>query len=127
MGKFTGKFQLELISRNTYLYIPLKEPLQYVSNNNTVFLLDEYFETDLASVPRFLWSIPNFSTGDFPRSALVHDWLFQLHDLGKEKLNFFQTNALLYEMIRAEGGNKLTAYMYQQACNVFGICIWDRK
>lgn len=127
MGRFVGTFKLSPITPkpNSYWYEPGSVPLTYYSDNGGMFQLEESFETDLASVPRFLWSIPGFATGDWPRPALLHDWLYQKHHDGKDIVGFNEANELLQEAMRAEGSSMWLAWMYKAACNKFGKCIWD--
>ena len=51
-------------------------PLDYWSDVlNALVRVELGFQTDLASIPRFLWAVlPPF--GRYTNAALVHDWLY---------------------------------------------------
>lgn len=127
MGRFIGTYTLTPVTPkpNCYWYEAGKVPLTYYADNGAMYQLRGGFETDLASVPRFLWSIPGFSTGDWPRPALLHDWFYVRHHEGKDVVGFREANYLLGESLRAEGASYWLAWMYREACNTFGKGIWN--
>lgn len=129
---FIGDYRLrEIEGTNKYEYVPATwkglMPLRFVRDNNEVIILNEKFTTDLASIPRFLWSIPGFARDDYKKAALVHDYLYYLHDEGRELKGFKESNIILYEALRALGCCKARANMYYYSVQTFGKPIWNRK
>lgn len=128
MGQFRGQVTLVYLGPDSYRYQPVADdPLAYTSNDGNDFVLDESFDTDMASTPRLLWSVPGYGPDDYLQAALVHDWLFARHHQGREILTFRQTNALLEEMVRSLGGNRFRAFAYRVACDLAGWPIWHRN
>jgi hypothetical protein len=127
---FSGKYALVPLEyqRNNYCYVPMIDsPLRFTSKRfNKVIILNEIFNTDLASTPRILWAIPRFGTGDYPRSALVHDWIYELHHRKIELASFREANSILEEAMLIEGAPKSVAYAWKKACDWFGGGIWNR-
>src|SRR5438445_9920454 len=79
-GIFHGSYSLVEIGYRLWRYIPdPNEPLTYTTADGRAIRIDAEFETDGATVPRFLWSIPGLDPMDWPRAAILHDWLWELH------------------------------------------------
>lgn len=79
MSTFTGPLRLEHQNANWRTW-KLLEPLTWEAEAGTIEI-PAGFETDGASVPRFLW--PFFPlTGRYLRAAVLHDYLWTLLEAG---------------------------------------------
>jgi len=86
-------------------------------SDGSVITIYEGFETDLSSMPEFLWSIMK-PFGDWLIAALVHDYLYSY---GKQ-LNYTRKFADK-EMLKISltlGANKLDAYTRFYGVRLFG-------
>ena len=102
-----------------------------ITHNEEVWLIDQGFITDLASIPSIFfllqWGLWNYS-------AIVHDHIYQYGYLwlvdGEEKIavtfNRKQTDYLFYSMNRSFGVNKITAYLMYLAVRLFGKKAWNK-
>lgn len=75
MSTFTTPASVELL--DNYHFRLIEPFLFYVGEKeapDTIFSIPAGFETDLASVPRLLWSLlpPH---GRYAKAAILHDWL----------------------------------------------------
>jgi hypothetical protein len=89
-----------------------------------VIRIDAEFETDGATVPRFLWSIPGLDPMDWPRAAILHDWLWELHRAGRPVADFFDSNRILEEAVRSLGWSSILAHLVRRAVDLFGWLLW---
>lgn len=81
-----------------------------------VIEVPEGFDTDLASVPRFLRDREAFDVNGLSRRpAVLHDWLYATGRGGKAFADATFRRALL-----AEGVGAVTAWAFYQAVNWFG-------
>lgn len=68
-----GAFPLPLVVDASGPRQVLTEPFVFVSKSRGRVEVEKGFDTDFASVPRFLWWLyPPW--GDYKRPAVVHDW-----------------------------------------------------
>lgn len=86
MSSFTTPAQLELLDRG--LRFRLLAPFVYHVGQYPSAQRIEVpagFETDLASIPRILWSVlpPH---GRYAKAALLHDWLYSPHSGEHDRL-----------------------------------------
>ena len=96
-----GKFRLMLLT-----------PLEYESASlNKRIIVPKDFVTDLASIPRSLWSfLPPL--GRYDRAAVVHDWLYQTGCVTRETADF-----VMLEAMRASHVDAVTRYtLYAGVC-----------
>jgi hypothetical protein len=78
------------------------------------------FQTDLASIPRFLWSIyPPF--GKYTNAALVHDWLYTFQPCTRA-----QADAVLLEAMEVCGVSWFTRKVIYYNVRMFGGSYWNR-
>ena len=108
--KFSGQLQVEDTGdgRN---YRLLKN-LMYFSGPLRI-VVPKGFETDYASVPRFLWNIIP-PTGKYSRAAVVHDYLYRSQITSR-----VVADAIFYEAMRALGVTWRCWIMYM-AVRLFG-------
>lgn len=77
MSSFTAPLVLEQIP-GTCLW-RMDRTLEYHAGtypSAEVYLVPRGFRTDLASIPRPLWSVLGHPAGSYAAAAVVHDWLY---------------------------------------------------
>lgn len=122
---FAGRYALTEIGYRLWMYTPdLEAPLTYTAQDGRRFVMREAFETDGASVPRFLWSIPGMDPLDWPKAALLHDFCFECRKSGVLAAGFFESNELLAEALRSLGWRRSLAWSVKWAVNLFGWWFW---
>lgn len=125
MSGFTGKYALEEIGYRLWRYIPNPlDPLTYTANDGRRFVIDQEFETDGATSPRFLWSLPGLDPMDWPRAAILHDWLWTQRYSGTLIVSFKGSNRLLREAIRSLGWSRRVAWTAWVGVTLFGWVWW---
>jgi hypothetical protein len=78
------------------------------------------FQTDLASIPRFLWSIyPPF--GKYTNAAIVHDWLYTFQPCTRA-----QADDVLLEAMEVCGVSWFTRNVIYYNVRMFGDPYWNR-
>lgn len=91
----------------------LAEDFEIVTKQGT-FIIPKGFITDLASTPRFLWSIlPPF--GRYSVAALVHDYLYRI---GYDKK---LADKVFYELMIKHGTYKWKAKVMYYGVKLFGF------
>jgi hypothetical protein len=124
--RFSGGYALVEVRHRLWRYYPdPNQPLTY-DDGRVYITLDQSFETDGASIPRIFWSVPGFDPMDWPKAALLHDWLWEEHRRGGA-IGFHGSNRLLYNAIRTVGWNRLVACLCWIGVTLFGWIIWRRK
>src|SRR6478609_9493854 len=96
-GKWEGKYSLWPIPElpRMFLYLPdEKEPLTYITSGQTRIVLDQIFDTDLASIPRWMWGTKWLNPIAWIPAALVHDWLWELHRRKEATIGFYESNVI---------------------------------
>jgi hypothetical protein len=122
---FHGSYQLAEIGYRLWRYIPDPDgPLTFTTRDGRVIVIDSEFETDGATVPRVFWSLPGLDPMDWPRGAILHDWLWERHHAGQPVAGFFESNRILQEAVIALGWSRLLACVVRRAIDLFGWAIW---
>lgn len=80
------------------------------------FLVPEGFSTDLASIPRILWSIASPAKSEFIGPAIVHDFLYR-KTCDFDRLN---TDRIFFTMLKENGVPVLMAYAMYASVRIFG-------
>ena len=97
----------------------LHESITHALHNGETVVIPEGFETDLSSVPKFLWSIlPPF--GNFLMGALIHDYLYILDQSRGRK---FADKEMLITSNQLHK-NKLDNYIRYWGVRAFGWIYW---
>jgi len=79
------------------------------------------FKTDLASVPKALWSIfPN--SGKYTEAAVVHDYMY--YNAGTYDKGF--ADAVFHQMLCDSGLSKFKAYIMLKGVTFFGGSIYNK-
>ncbi len=96
----------------------LSEEIEYKLSNGEVIVVPRGFETDLSSVPRFLWSFsPPY--GDFLLAAILHDWMYA-SDYRRGELGNSQARKLAdIEMLK--WSNKLNKNKFDNYFKYYGV------
>lgn len=114
-------------SPTIYRYIPDPVfPLTYISHSGLRITPGEFI-FDGATTPRILWIIKGFSPWDWTRAAAIHDWLYEVHDRGKDILGFYESNTLLGEMCRTLGVAEWKISIIVSGADRLGKQMWDDK
>lgn len=78
-------------------------------------------ETDLASIPRFLWCLlPPF--GRYSQAAVIHDYLYSTEGTGV--LSRKDSDNIFYELMIRYGTYKWKAKLMYFAVRIFGRLYW---
>lgn len=81
----------------------------------------KFFQYDGASIPPAAWQA--IGTPFEPRfmvAAVFHDWLYHTHQIDKE-----DTDGLFYDLLVANGVNKVKAALMKAAVEAFGGWYWN--
>jgi len=94
-----------------------------ITIDHFILKIPKNFDTDLASIPRWLWIIIAPSRSDIIAPAILHDYLYSCHNgfTRKEVDNIF-LNALI-----RNGVSKFRAYQMYYAVRLFGSNHYDLK
>jgi hypothetical protein len=84
--------------------------------NNTSFDIPRGFTTDLASVPRALWSIYAPNRTETIAGAVIHDYLYFCPSAMTRK----EADSIFYDSLILQGIPKTTAFKYWAAVRIFG-------
>lgn len=84
------------------------------------------FETDFASIPKFLWFLPYWAK--YNKSAPLHDWLYKVKQvMGKpitrKEADDIWLEAMLIDFRHHKSG-RLVAMVEYLAVRMFGIMAW---
>ena len=85
-----------------------------VDGNN--YSVPEKFDTDLASVPRILWSIYSPNQSETIPGAIIHDYFYSCPNGLTRK----EADSILYDALVYHGISKYTAFKYWLAVRLFG-------
>lgn len=110
-------FQTELVLKETSRpdFWAVASPLIWFDGVNLVTVPVGAL-TDLASVPRILWNIPNLDPDGVSRApAGLHDWLYRTHQLTKSA-----ADEVLRQAIIARGGSAYTARVFWLGVKIGG-------
>lgn len=84
--------------------------------NEHIYTVPKGFLTDLASVPRAIWSLYPPNDTRTIRAAIIHDYLY----CGIENISRQEADSILYDALIADGLSRYTAYKYWLAVRLFG-------
>lgn len=80
------------------------------------YVIPQYFQTDLASIPRVLWSIYSPLDSKTIIPAILHDYMYQCpHKLSRKKIDSIFYSSLIDNMV-----NPIVAYQYWLAVRIGG-------
>lgn len=87
-----------------------------VSIDGKTYIIPKNFKTDLASIPRPLWSFLAPQYSGFVAAAILHDYLYRCHALSSRKF----ADEVLYSSLRTHGVTAYTATSFYLAVRLFG-------
>ncbi len=133
IGRFEDQPRLIWVAPELFLHEPqTAKPFRFVRANGETIAPGRMF-TDGGSIPRVLWSIPNFSPWTYGPAFLIHDWLFDLHHCGQDTRSFEAVRDIMLEGPRTlmETGvckmNRLVFdLIYAGIDSLVARAIWDR-
>lgn len=79
-------------------------------------IIPENFKTDLASIPRILWTIFEPQYSGFVAPAILHDYLYQCHHNHTRKF----ADEVLFSALKYEHVSRFTASKFYMAVRLFG-------
>jgi len=95
----------------------------YLTCNNITVTIDHFilvipknFDTDLASIPRFIWSLMAPSRSEFIAPSILHDYLYTCHNGFARK----EIDEIYYYALVKQGVSKFWAYEMYVAVRLFG-------
>lgn len=107
--------------RTTYQWVTLA-PLVFQSEAlGRIITIPAGFETDLASIPKFLQSITPNDSKRILEAAIVHDWLYVHGDVARHL-----ADAVLLEGMRVLGSSWLQRNGAWLAVRLFGHAHWAK-
>ena len=104
------------------LNVRLCAPWQ-ISTSAGIMVCQPGAESDGASIPEIIWSIPGFSAfeGDTLPAAFAHDQLY-----GGELCDRATADNVLFDLLRANGVSWMRAKSYWMAVRTFGGLTWSQ-
>ena len=83
------------------------------------------FECDFASIPRIFWRlIGPPATGKYRRAAVIHDWLYRMHD--QYGISRAKADGIFYEAMICDGTGHIRAWLIYRAVRACGWYPWNR-
>lgn len=126
MSRFSGHYGLEWKAPGLYRYRPYPaEPFAYRTDVVPgLVVVPEEMDTDGASTPRVLWTVPGYSPWDWLPAALVHDWAYEAKALGRPYCSRLEADLMLREGVLDLGFSKVVAETVYRAVRVAGGPWW---
>ena len=104
----------------------LEEDFEYYTDllgERRTFTVPAGFETDFASIPKFLIGLPIFKWRDkFNKAAVIHDHLYHTGEVDRKTADRIFLEALL-----VLGIPRWKAYLFYGAVRLFGWTHWKKK
>ena len=110
-GYFSGGVIVEQVGEWWRIY----QPLDFTSRDGTTVHVPVGFITDFASIPRIFWNIAPPTSPFYSRASLVHDRLYETHQVPRE-----QADAYFYEAMLLSGSSHALAWTLWSAVRAFG-------
>ena len=92
--------------------------------SNRVIKVPAGFDTDFASIPKFLWFLPYWAK--FSKASVLHDYLYRTQDRSRKEADLIFLEAMLVAWRKHKLGNILAQIEYQ-AVRIFGWAAWKGK
>lgn len=90
--------------------------------NGRDYKVPKGFETDLASVPRILWSIYSPNRAETIAGAVIHDYLYSCHN----GFSRAQIDSIFYDSLVYNKVSRYTAFKYWLAVRIFAASHFDK-
>ena len=85
------------------------------------YVIPKGFKTDLASIPRVLWSIIAPQYTNYVAPAILHDYLYSCGNIGSRKW----ADEILYNALISEDVSKSTSLKFYFSVRIFGANHFD--
>lgn len=122
--KFFDPLVVQWTGSNSWI---LHNELRCEADNGEVFYIPAGLTTDLASIPRVLWSfLP--PQGPWARASVLHDWLYEQRyysDKMDSDAARRECDRLFWEAMRDDGVDKETRDMIYSAVRAFGKEVYE--
>lgn len=98
----------------------LTEDIHIKLSNGQYIVIPKNFETDLSTVPKWVWSIVR-PFGDFLLAAIVHDYLYHVKILTRK-----QTDREMLFWSELINTNRLDNYLRYYVVRALGWLVWQK-
>ena len=88
-----------------------------------LYIIPEGFITDLASIPRFFWSVYSPMYYGFVLPAVIHDYFYRS---GQIRSRIYADKIFLATLLK-NGVSKATAYKFYIIVRIFGFAAFKKK
>ena len=79
------------------------------------------FETDFASVPKFLWFLPYWAK--YSKAPVLHDWIYEQQEMTRTEADKIFLEAMMVDW-RKHRSRYAVAYIEYIAVRLFGSLMW---
>lgn len=87
-----------------------------VTIGHFILVIPKNFDTDLASIPRWLWEFISPARSDFIPASILHDYLYTCHNGFTRQ----EADDVFYETLKNNGVSTFRAYEMYIAVRLFG-------
>lgn len=87
-----------------------------VMADNIFYRIPVNFKTDLASIPKWYWSVISPAKSEFMRASIVHDYFYRCSSDFTRK----QADELFYTLLRHDGASQYNSMKMYLAVRFFG-------
>jgi hypothetical protein len=94
----------------------------HLNLDNDYIEIPKGFETDLASIPRSLWSIFPPQKSEFITPSIIHDYFYRCD----KSHTRYEADSVFYNTLRHEGVSLTTSYTMFLAVRLFGASSYER-
>lgn len=94
-----------------------------VTIGDSFLIVPENFDTDLASIPHWLWSFIAPTRSDFMEASILHDYLYTCHSGFSRK----DIDGIFYQSLVINGVPKLRAALMYLAVRLFGSSHFNKE
>ncbi len=88
----------------------------YFNVDGETYVVPKNFKTDLASIPKPLWSFISPQYTPYVAPAILHDYLYSCGNLFDRRID----DEILYSALRLKGVSRYTAAKFYYAVRLFG-------
>jgi hypothetical protein len=114
---FTSPLQVEYVNGKRWKVL---QAFVFVTEGGEILTVPVGFETDFASIPRFLWAIYP-PAGKWGKAAVVHDWLYASGDRTR-----LECDEIFKDAMEILGVPWLRRQVMYRAVRLGGGAAWDR-
>ena len=125
MSSFTTPLIVETMpdGKNWKLYRKFRYHVK-TKFSRTIISVPRNFVTDFASIPRFLFFLPDWAT--YSKAPVLHDWLYLRKVTTRKEADDLFLEAMLVDW-RHHKSRHIIAYIEYYAVRLFGWLMWNKK